>query len=72
MGDRLAIIDMGQKMGAAVPLAAVLHSASPSNIISPGPRPTSVPSGIRIHLAVWHQYVNVTDRTGTTGRRMAP
>ena len=27
---------------------------SPSNTMSPGPSPTSVPSGILIHLTVWH------------------
>jgi len=34
-------------------------AASPSNTTSPGPRPTSVPSGILIHPTVWLQY-NVT------------
>jgi len=29
---------------------------SPFNTMSPGPRPTSIPSGIPIHLAVWPQY----------------
>jgi len=29
------------------------RAGSPSNTMSPGPRPTSVPSGILIHLAVW-------------------
>ena len=33
------------------------------NAMSPGPRPTSVPSGIPIHPTVWPQYTNVTDRT---------
>ena len=42
MGDRLATIYMGRKVRAAMPLW-------------PGPRPTSVPSGILIHLAVWAQ-----------------
>jgi len=35
---------------------------SPSNTMSLGPRPTSVPSGILIHPAVWRQYTNVTHR----------
>ena len=30
-------------------------AGSPSNTVSPGPRPTSVPSGIFIHPAVWPQ-----------------
>ena len=37
-------------------------SSVPSNTMSPGSRPTSVPSGILIHPAVWSQYANVTDR----------
>jgi len=42
-------------------------AGSPSNTISPGPRPTSVPSGILdlIHPTVWPQYTNVTDRQYT-------
>ena len=37
----------------------------------PGPRPNSVPSGILIHLTVWPQYTNVTDRTDRqTGHTM--
>jgi len=31
-------------------------AASPSNTASPWPRPSSVPSGILIHPAVWPQY----------------
>jgi len=62
MGDRLATIDIGRKVGgAAVPLS-VGEARSPSNTMSPGPRPTSVPSGILIHPTVWPQYTNVTDR----------
>ena len=30
-------------------------AGSPSNTMSPGPRPTSLPSGISIHPAVWPQ-----------------
>jgi len=65
MGDRLATIDMGRKVGgelrAAVPLS-VGRAGSPSNTVSPEPRPTSVPRGILIHPAVWPQYTNVTDK----------
>ena len=39
---------------------------SPSNTMSPGPRPTSVPSDILIHPTVWLQCTNVTDRTDNT------
>ena len=55
IGDHLATIDMGHKEGgAAVPLS-VGGVGSPCNTMSPGPRPTSVPSGILIHPAVWPQ-----------------
>jgi len=37
-------------------------AASPSNTVSPAPRPIAVPSGILIHPAVWQQCTNVTDR----------
>ena len=37
------------------------------NTMLPGTKPTSVPSGILIHPAVWPQYTNVTDRQ--TGQR---
>ena len=62
--SRLATIDMGRKVGAAVPLSGAAES--PSNTMWPGPRPTSMPSGILIHPSVWPQYTNVTDRTGQT------
>ena len=38
--------------GADVPLS-VEAAGSPSNTMSPGPRPTSVPSGILMHPAFW-------------------
>ena len=45
-------------------------AGSPSNTMPPGPRPTSVPSGILIHLTVWPHNTNVGDRqTGQTGQR---
>jgi len=53
MGDHLATIDMGQKLG-AVPLL-VGRSWVPCNIMWRGPKPTFVPSGILIHPAVWPQ-----------------
>ena len=46
MGDRLATIDIGQKVGAAVPLS--VRQLGPH-----GPRPISVPSGILIHPTVY-------------------
>ena len=66
MGDRLATIDMGQKVEAAVSLS-VGELVSPSNTMSPGMRPTSVPSGILIHPTVSPQYTN--DRTDRQDRQ---
>jgi len=43
MGDRLATIDMGLKLGERVPFWG---AQSPSNTKSPVSRPTSIPSGI--------------------------
>ena len=63
MGDRARAV--GQKVGrAAVPQCAPFRggAGSPSNTMSPGPRPTSVPSSILIHPTVWPQYIKVTDR----------
>ena len=62
MGDRLATIDMGREVGAAMPRSAARAGIS-SNKMWSGPRPTSVPSGILIHPAVWPQYTNVTRQT---------
>jgi len=52
MGDRLATINMSRKEG-VVPLSG--GAEFPSNTISPGPKPTSVPSGILTQPAVWPQ-----------------
>jgi len=61
MGDRLSTMDMGRKMGGCcAPFR--WGAGSPSNTMSPGTRPTSVPSGILIHQTVWPQCTNVTDR----------
>jgi len=48
---------------------SVGEAGSPSNTMSRGPRPTSAPSGILIHPAVWPQYTNITDRTDTQDRK---
>jgi len=45
--SRLATIDIGRKLGG--------RAATPSTTTSPGPRFTSVPSGILVHPAVWPQ-----------------
>ena len=53
MGDRLATIDMGRKLG-CFPFWEG-EARPPSNTMSPWPRPSSVRSGILIHPAVWPQ-----------------
>ena len=55
MGDRLATTDMGQKLGGLCPFWKG-GAGSSSNTMSPGPRPTIVPSGILIHPAVLPQH----------------
>ena len=54
MGDRLATVDMGRKCGRAAVVDWV-PNRSPSNTMWPGPRHTSIPSGIFIHPTVWPQ-----------------
>ena len=54
-GDRLATIDMGQKLGGCAPLFGRGVAGSSCNTVWPKPRPTFVPSGILIHPAVWPQ-----------------
>jgi len=72
MGDPFATIDMGRKFGGAVPPLFGGVSWVPSSTMWPGPRPTSIPSGILVHPAIWPQqiwihptvcpqYTNVTD-----------
>jgi len=51
--------------GCYVPL--VVGTVSTSSKLSPGPRPTSIPSGILINPTVCLQYTNVRERQ--TGRR---
>ena len=41
----------------------------PFNTMSPGLRPTSVPSGILIHPTNWPQYTNVTYQTDRQERQ---
>ena len=52
---RLSTTDMDRKVGAAVPL--VWGAGSSCNTMWPGQRPTPVPSGILIHVAVWLQHM---------------
>jgi len=51
----LATTDMGQKERGAVVFIFGEGAGSPSNTMSPGQRPSSVPGGIWIHSAVWSQ-----------------
>ena len=60
MGDRLATIVMGRKLGAVAPFLGG-GAGFPSNTMSPGPKPTSVPSFILIRATVWPQYTDRTD-----------
>ena len=61
---------VGRKLGLHVVPISVGGAGSPSNTVSPGPRPTSVPSGKLIYPAVWPQYTNVTDtQDRQTGQR---
>jgi len=53
MGDRLATIDMGRKLDGLCPFLG--GAGSPCNTMWPGPRPTSITTGILIHPAVWLQ-----------------
>jgi len=46
---------MGQKLGALSPFGE--GAGSPSNTKSPGRRPTSIPSGILIHAAIWPEQI---------------
>ena len=54
MGDRLATIGMGRKWGWAT-VGGWVPTGSPFNTMWPGPRPTTLPSGIFIHPTVWPQ-----------------
>jgi len=61
----LVTTDMGRKLGGC-PFGGG-GAGSSSNTMWPGPSPTSTPSFILTHPAVWPQYANVTDRqTGQT------
>jgi len=47
----VTVINMGRKFGAFDPFWG--GDGSPSNTKSPGLRPTSIPSGIFMHPAIW-------------------
>ena len=46
----------GPKIGGCCTLF-IGEAGSPSNTVLPGPRPTSLPSGVLIHPAVWPQQI---------------
>jgi len=54
MGDRLATVDMGPKVGGCCAPFRGGGYGSPSKTMWHGPRYTSLPSGTLIHPAVWH------------------
>ena len=49
-------MNMGRKFGGSAPFWG-RGAGSTSNTKSPGPRPTSIPSGISIHATVWPQQI---------------
>ena len=63
--SRLATTDIGRKLEVAVPRFSAGGAGYPSNIISPGLRPTSVPSDILIHPDVWSQQICMGRKLGT-------
>ena len=68
--SRLATIDLGQKLGGWCALFFFGGEAgSPSITKSPGPRPTSIPSGILVHPAVWPQQTLAKNWGGCTSFR---
>jgi len=52
---RLATTDISRKLGEGLFPFRVRGTGYPSNTMSHRPRPTSIPSGILIHAAVWPQ-----------------
>jgi len=68
MGDRLATIDMGGKLGAGYgPFGG---AGFPCDTMWPGPRPTFVPSGMLIHPPVWPQQT-WTENWGATRQNVS-
>ena len=55
--SRLGTIDMGRKLGKALPSFRGEGAGSPSDTMSLGLRPTCLPSGILIHGAIWPQQI---------------
>ena len=68
MGDRLATIDMARKVGGCCAPFRGGGAGFLSSTMSPGPRPTSIPSAILIHPTVWQQYTVVPHRERQTGQ----
>jgi len=55
--SRLSTIEMGRKLGWALPPFWGGRARSPSNTISLGQRPISLPRSILIHPAIWPQQI---------------
>jgi len=55
---------MGRKVEGVAMALSVGIAGTPSNTLSPGPRPTSVPSDILIHPTIWPQYTDVRQDNG--------
>jgi len=53
---------MGRNVRGAVPLLG--EAGSPSNTMSPGPRSTSLPSGILIHPVIWPRQTRAENEWG--------
>ena len=66
IGDRLVTIDMGQKVWGLLCRFFGRRCWSPSNTMSPGPRPTSLPSGNLIHPFGHNKQTSQTDRQTTS------
>ena len=69
--SRFASIDIDRKVLGCCPPPPLGAGGSLSNTMSPGPRPTSLPSCILMHPTVWPQYTNVTDRTDIQDRQQS-
>jgi len=64
---------MGQNCGCCALFFWGGGAGSPSNTTSPGPKPTSVPSGILIHPAVWPQQMGrKLGAVPLLGRKLGP
>ena len=61
--SRLVTTNIRRKLGGSAPLLGG-GARSPSNTKSPGPRPSSIPSDILIHAAIWPQPIRAENWRG--------